>query len=227
MLCELATYQRIPASTEPGPTPGRWPTRPERRRLKPVRGARLTGGEAAGRWLLTVEEPDLRATAGVARGALFNILGNRVYGMRVVDLCAGVGTLGIEALSRGAAHATFVEVRSARAQLIARNCESLGLSDRAEVVTEDADGWVRRRDDILARSQLVLADPPYAAPGPELLVRLLVQVARLAGELPAWDPTVVMEHHRDLVLDDAPGALNCVRVARYGTTVLSFYRRST
>jgi 16S rRNA (guanine966-N2)-methyltransferase len=177
--------------------------------------------------LLTVEEPDLRATAGVARGALFNILGDRVYGMRVVDLCAGVGTLGIEALSRGAAHATFVEVRSARAQLIARNCESLGFSDRAEVVAEDADGWVRRRGDILARSQLVLADPPYAAPGPELLVRLLVQVGRLVGELPAWDPTVVMEHHRELVLDDAPGALNCVRVARYGTTVLSFYRRST
>ena len=134
MLWELSTYHRTPAPPDPGTIPGGGPRRPARRRLRPVRGARLTGGEAAGRWLLTVEEPDLRATSGVARGALFNILGGPVYGMRVVDLCAGVGTLGIEALSRGAAHATFVEVRSARAQLIARNCESLGFSDRAEVV---------------------------------------------------------------------------------------------
>jgi 16S rRNA (guanine966-N2)-methyltransferase len=226
MLWELATHHRTAAPPDPVPRPGRGPRLPARRRLRPVRGARLTGGEAAGRWLLTVEEPDLRATAGVARGALFNILGDLVYGMRVVDLCAGVGTLGIEALSRGAAHATFVEVRSARAQLIARNCESLGFSDRAEVVAEDADGWVRRRGDTLLRSQLVLADPPYASPGPELLARLLLQVGRLAREFPAWDPTVVMEHHRELTLEDAPGALNCVRVARYGTTVLSFYRRS-
>ncbi len=226
MLWELATYHRSPAPSDPGPTPAGGPRRPARRRLRPVRGARLTGGEAAGRWLLTVEEPDLRATAGVARGALFNILGDQVYGMRVVDLCAGVGTLGIEALSRGAAHATFVEVRSARAQLIARNCESLGFSDRAEVVAEDAEGWARRRGDVLVRSQLVLADPPYASPGPELLARLLLQAGRLASEFPAWDPTVVMEHHRELTLEEASGALNCVRVARYGTTQLSFYRRS-
>ncbi|MDA8394592.1 MAG: RsmD family RNA methyltransferase [Candidatus Dormibacteraeota bacterium] len=219
-------HHRNPAPPDPGLATGGGPRRLTRRGLRPARGARLTGGEAAGRWLLTVEEPDLRATSGVARGALFNILGDQVYGMRVVDLCAGVGTLGIEALSRGAAHATFVEVRSARAQLIARNCGSLGFSDRAQVVTEDAEGWVRRSGDIMARSQLVLADPPYAAPGPELLSRLLVQVGRLAAEVPGWDPTVVLEHHRELVLDDAPGALNCVRVARYGSTVLSFYRRS-
>jgi 16S rRNA (guanine966-N2)-methyltransferase len=173
-----------------------------------------------------VEEPDLRATSGVARGALFNILGDLVYGMRVVDLCAGVGTLGIEALSRGAGHATFVELRAARAQLIARNCEALGFSGRAEVVVGDAEGWVRRSSSLLSLSQLVLADPPYAQPGPELLTRLLNRLGRLAEEVPGWDPTVVLEHHRELVLAPALGALHCVRLARYGTTVLSFYRRS-
>lgn len=199
-----------------------------RRRPVPLRispGAQLTGGEAAGRRLLTLNGDGLRASTGLVRAACFNILAERVGGAEVVDLFAGIGTLGLEALSRGARRATFVELQRRRAQMIEANLLALGWSDRSAVVVSDALSWIRANRAALARSSLVLLDPPYGEDGPQLCLAAMRLLGDFAGALADWDPLVVVEHHRGLAVPDQPGALNCVRTARYGTSVLSFYRR--
>ncbi|MGH7706182.1 MAG: RsmD family RNA methyltransferase [Candidatus Dormibacteria bacterium] len=190
-------------------------------------GARLTGGEAAGRRLLTESAPDLRPATGLVRAACFNILGERVLDADVLDLFAGVGSLGLEALSRGARRATFVEIARPRVRLVQANLGALGWSERGEVVVGEALAWLRREDAALARFGLVLLDPPFRERGPELFMAVLRQLGLVAKAVPDWDPVVVGEHHRKLSVPTAAGALNCVRTARYGTSVLSFYRRPT
>jgi 16S rRNA (guanine966-N2)-methyltransferase len=162
---------------------------------------------------------------GVARAACFNILGEVVLGARVADLFAGAGSLGLEALSRGASFVTFVEVGRQRAGLVSANLESLGWADRAEVVVADAISWIRRQTGPLSECRLVLLDPPYRLAGPQLCLDALRLLGAAAGTIPNWDPWVVAEHHRTLPVPAQVGALNCVRTARYGTTMLSFYRR--
>jgi 16S rRNA (guanine966-N2)-methyltransferase len=174
---------------------------------------------------VTEAAPDLRATTGLARAACFNILGEQVMGAGVVDLFAGVGSLGLEALSRGASSATFVELGRQRAKLIEANLASLGWTDRAEVVVGDALSWLRRQQDALTGCRLVLLDPPYRDAGPQLCLDALQLLGSAAASASGWEPLVVAEHHRDLSVPALVGALNCVRTARYGTTVLSFYRR--
>jgi 16S rRNA (guanine966-N2)-methyltransferase len=205
-----------------------WLVAPARRRPSPSRahaGARLTGGEAAGRRLLTVSGDGLRASTGLVRAACFNILAAEVEGAVVVDLFAGAGSLGLEALSRGASRATFVELRRERAQLISANLESLGWTSRSQVVVGDALAWIKGRPPELTQSRLVLLDPPYRDVGPQLCLDAIRLLGGVAAGLGAWNPVVVVEHHRDLSVPDQAGALNCVRTAKYGTTVLSFYRR--
>ncbi|MGH7612065.1 MAG: 16S rRNA (guanine(966)-N(2))-methyltransferase RsmD [Candidatus Dormibacteria bacterium] len=189
-------------------------------------GARLTGGEAAGRRLGTEAAPDLRPTTALVRAACFNILGPQVGGSRVADLFAGTGSLGLEALSRGAAGATFVEVRRSRADLIRMNLERLGYRERAEVVLGDVLAWLDRRSGDLVQTDLILLDPPYSGSGPDLGLAALARMGATARAHSEWTPTVVLGHHRSLSLPERAGALNCVRSARYGSSALAFFRRS-
>ena len=199
-----------------------------RRRQGPLRahpGARLTGGEAAGRRILTSSGDGLRASTGLVRAACFNILALEVEDAVVVDLFAGAGSLGLEALSRGAKRATFVELRRQRAQLIGANLESLGWTSRAEVVVGDALAWIRGRPSVLTEAGVVVLDPPYQDAGPQLCLDAIQLLGETAAVALGWNPVVVVEHHRDLSVPGQAGALNCVRSSRYGTTTLSFYRR--
>jgi 16S rRNA (guanine(966)-N(2))-methyltransferase RsmD len=195
------------------------------RKASTTKGARLTGGEAAGRRLLTLAGEGLRASSGLVRAACFNIMGELVVGAEVVDLFAGIGSLGLEALSRGARGVTFVELQRRRARVIEANLESLGWTGRARVVVGEALSFVRSRPEELAASRLVLLDPPYLADGPQLCLAAVRLLGELAEARSGWDPVVAVEHHRTLSVPDRVGALNCVRTARYGTTVLSLYRR--
>lgn len=204
-----------------------WAVAP-RRRPRPLRahpGTRLTGGEATGRRIMTTSGDGLRASTGLVRAACFNILALEVQDALVVDLFAGAGSLGLEALSRGASRAIFVELRRQRAQLISANLDSLGWTSRAEVVVGDALAWIRGRPSSLMEARMVLLDPPYQDAGPQLCLDAIRLLGETAATMPAWNPVLVVEHHRDLSVPDQAGALNCVRTSRYGTTTLSFYRR--
>src|SRR6202040_2963897 len=104
---------------------------------------RVTAGSSRGRVLKNPAGGSPRPPTSLVREALFNIIGDSIRGARVLDLFAGAGTLGIEALSRGAARATFVERDRACANIVAENLAATGFAQQGDVVSADAIEWLR------------------------------------------------------------------------------------
>jgi 16S rRNA (guanine966-N2)-methyltransferase len=178
---------------------------------------RITAGEWRGRALVTPKGgTNLRPTTSLVRQALFDILGDRIDGANFIDLYAGAGTVGFEALSRGAARVTFVERHRRTLRLVEQTAERLGCAARCRLVAADALAWIRRGPAEIAAADLVFLDAPYKDQG------LLAVLDALGAQSP---PLVVCEHHRAARLPDAVGGLERVRESAYGTTRLSFYRR--
>lgn len=123
---------------------------------------RVIAGTAKGVRLASVP-PGVRPVSDRAREGLFSSIGADVPGADVLDLYAGTGALGIEALSRGADRATFVEQTRAALRTIHQNLDRTRLAERAEVVASEVSAFVSRRRDPGRRFDLVLADPPYDA----------------------------------------------------------------
>jgi 16S rRNA (guanine966-N2)-methyltransferase len=157
-----------------------------------------------------------RPTSEKVREALFQILAHRVDldGVRVLDLFAGSGALGIEALSRGAAHATFVDSGRAALTAIRTNLADLALADRAEVIAGDAVAVAARPGGPYA---VVFVDPPYAS---DLAVRA---VSALPPESLAADAVIVIEHDRRGAPPESLGNLLRTDQRRYGDTWISLY----
>jgi 16S rRNA (guanine966-N2)-methyltransferase len=176
---------------------------------------RITAGAWRGRQVETPPGLGTRPTTSLVRQALFNILGD-VEGAAVVDLFAGAGTVGFEALSRGASRVTFVERDRPTLRLVARTAERLGCDDRCRLVAADALAWVRGRPPEVSAADLVYLDAPYRDTG------VIAVLDALGAQSP---PLVVCEHHRAARLPDAVGGLERVREATYGTTRLTFFRR--
>jgi 16S rRNA (guanine966-N2)-methyltransferase len=175
---------------------------------------RVVAGSVGGRRLAAPPGTDTRPTTDRVREAVFNALGSLgvLHGAEVVDLFAGSGALGIEALSRGAARAHFVESDRRAADVVAANLAELGLADRGVVVRRAVEAAV---DQLPEPVDLVLADPPYAFDGWAGLLD------RLAPKLAA-DAVVVAESDRSLTL---PAGWEKVRERTYGGTVVVFARR--
>jgi 16S rRNA (guanine966-N2)-methyltransferase len=123
---------------------------------------RIIAGALGGRRLALPADPRVRPTADRVREAWMSILAPRIPGSAVLDLFAGSGALGFEALSRGAAHVTLVELSPAALAAIRANAEALGVSDRVTIRRGDAMRFVRRLPP--AAFDLALADPPYSIP---------------------------------------------------------------
>lgn len=178
---------------------------------------RVIAGELGGRRLEAPRGLGTRPTSDRVREALFMSLGE-LGGARVVDLFAGSGALGIEALSRGAAFADFVEAARAPREVLGRNLGTLGLLERSRVWPLRLPGALARLAPALAAAHLVLADPPYG--GGE--ARALLAALGAPGVL-ARGARVVVERHQK---DDVPsrnGALVLVRERRYGETTVNLY----
>jgi 16S rRNA (guanine966-N2)-methyltransferase len=141
---------------KPKPPRGRRPTP-----TKTESPLRIIGGGMRGRPLLTPEDPRTRPMKDRVREAVFNLLGTAVKGMHAIDLFAGSGALGLEALSRGAARATLIERHFPTAGLIRQNVRNLQVEDRALVVGADAFFWVRQDLPDRLLPWLVFCSPPY------------------------------------------------------------------
>jgi 16S rRNA (guanine966-N2)-methyltransferase len=128
---------------------------------------RVIAGTARGMRLGRVPE-GTRPLSDRAREGLFASLGPDVGEARCLDLFAGTGAIGIEALSRGAAHCTFVDRARPATAAIASNLHTTRMEDRAQVVTADVTKWLRRRPADLVPYDLVFCDPPYDLGGPVL-----------------------------------------------------------
>jgi 16S rRNA (guanine966-N2)-methyltransferase len=177
---------------------------------------RVIAGSARGRRIVAPPGFDVRPTSDRVRQATFNALTHRgaVDGARVVDLFAGSGALGIEALSRGADHVTFVESDRTAHQCILGNIEYLGFQEQASVVRSDAPRWAQT---MTGEVDLVFADPPYQFDG---WVPLLASILpHLAND----DSIVVMETGNVPELGEEWTVL---RQQRYSATVMTLLART-
>lgn len=180
---------------------------------------RVIAGSARGRRLAAPPGSDTRPTADRVREALFSILGPPPDGAVVLDLFAGAGTLGIEALSRGAERAVFADHARGAARVLRKNLEELGLAARAEVHVGDATRFAARLGREGRTFSWIFLDPPYAA---GLADAALDAIA--AGGILAPDGTVVVEHDRRAPPGPEHGNLLKADCRRYGDTELTFYR---
>jgi 16S rRNA (guanine(966)-N(2))-methyltransferase RsmD len=186
---------------------------------------RIIAGEHGGRRLAAPPGAGTRPTSDRVREALFSALDAAVVldGARVLDLYAGSGALGLEALSRGAAHALLVEQDPRAVRVIRENVRALGLADRARVVPGRVEQVLGGKPDDGEPYDVVLADPPYPMPGDELSAALaaLVDNAWLApGAF-----VVVERGTRGAGLTWVDG-ITAERSRRYGETTLWYGRRS-
>lgn len=184
---------------------------------------RVIAGEAKGRKLRTVPGRSVRPTADKVKGALFNILTHRVdlSGSRVLDLYAGSGALGIEALSRGAAHATFVEKDPAAARTIRANVATCGFTHRAKLLRTTVERALQLLEASRETFAGVLADPPYAlGAAATVLSRLAASPVLAPG---GW---LALEHHVEEPLPSGLPSLRLIQVRRYGKTALALFEKT-
>jgi 16S rRNA (guanine(966)-N(2))-methyltransferase RsmD len=180
---------------------------------------RVIAGTLGGRRLTAPRGRATRPTSDRVREALFMSL-EPLHGLRVVDLYAGSGALGIEALSRGAEHADFVESDRGTLAVLRGNLDQLGLTDRARVWSLELPRGLSRLAGVLTQADLVLADPPYGGEDARAVL------ATLGRATLTEDVRVVIEHHGKDAIDEQFGGLVRERQRRYGETVVSTYRRA-
>ncbi len=124
-------------------------------------GLRIIGGQLRGRKLLYSGQHRTRPMKDRLREAVFNLIGDDVSGTHAIDLFAGTGALGLEALSRGAVKATLIEQHYPTADIIRQNVSALGVEPQTEIVTGNVFIWAKRRGDLGNAAWLVFCSPPY------------------------------------------------------------------
>ena len=186
---------------------------------------RVITGSAKGRPLATVKGREVRPTADRVKESLFNVIGPRVAGAAFLDLFAGSGAVGIEALSRGATSCTFVELMTPHLKVVEENLKATKLEAGAQLLRRDARAAAADLGQRGVTFDLIFVDPPY---GQELVPQSLEAIAKHGLLRP--DGWVICEHHgKDPVpvRVDAPGnagGLTKFRELVFGETVLSLYR---
>lgn len=182
---------------------------------------RIIAGEARGVRLATPAGRDVRPTLDRVREAFFSMVGPALPGCRFLDLFAGTGANGLEALSRGAAHAGFVESDATARKLIAENVARTKLGDRARVHTLTLPAGLSRlvHDEPY---QFIYADPPHGMTDYAPLLDAIQTHGLLAA-----DGMLVIEHATRTEMPEEIGAFARVRQAKYGATTLSFFQPAT
>ncbi len=186
---------------------------------------RVIAGKFGSRRLQSLPGMDIRPTSDRLRETLFDVLcgGNldRLAGTVWLDLYAGTGAVGIEALSRGAAQVTFVENSRKAAALIEKNLKSLGISRGFAVLTTEVVSGLRKLETCGATAEYIFLDPPYRL---ESEYQSTLQVLA-EGRIVSSSTIVVAEHDRRLDPGDKVGNLARYRALKQGDAALSFYRR--
>jgi len=181
---------------------------------------RITGGKRLGHRIQVPAVSDLRPSQDIVREAVFQILGD-VRNLTVLDIYAGTGAMGLEALSRGAKFCDFVEHEPNACQTIQTNLRGAGLEDTADIYCEEAEKFATEEHP--QKYNLVFLDPPYAA-RPRSVIRNLPGLLSDKG-------TIVYLHNQRIVLDENPDRewiadrLQVADKRRYGATHVSFLKK--
>ena len=176
---------------------------------------RVIAGEFRGRRLKAPSWEGLRPTSDRLRETLFNVLAPRIQGARVLDAFAGTGAVGIEALSRGAAHVTFVERDPRAAALVEGNLRALGVADRYAIIRA---GFAVAAPRLSGPFDVMFLDPPYGADE-------LAGALDAAAPLATHDTLLIVEHATRDAAPAAVGPLVRTRELKQGDSALAFYQR--
>ncbi|MBR5497269.1 MAG: 16S rRNA (guanine(966)-N(2))-methyltransferase RsmD [Clostridia bacterium] len=177
---------------------------------------RVITGTAKGRRLMTLEGEDIRPTSDKVKGAVFNSIQFDIEGRTVLDLFAGSGSLGIEALSRGAAKAVFVDLNRQAVRVVNENLEHCKLKENATVFNGDSLSYLKTTRE---RFDIVFIDPPYNKQLAQKALPLVVKVLNDGG-------IIVCETASDEELPDQIGNYSVVKSDKYSKTRLTIYRYS-
>ncbi|MGI8556646.1 MAG: 16S rRNA (guanine(966)-N(2))-methyltransferase RsmD [Pyrinomonadaceae bacterium] len=180
----------------------------------------ITDGKHIGKFMKTTDSPRVRPTVRRVRETLFKLIFRRVRAGRFLDLCAGAGTVGIEAISRGALLCSFVERSAKMCGIIKKNLESLGVkTGHGEVFQIEAVPFLKQMAKRRRFWDVVFFDPPYDTNYDEVLSYLSRGVGIKPGGM------LVIEHHAEMFFPERLGILTRSRVVAAGETSLSFYER--
>ena len=181
---------------------------------------RIIAGSFRSRTLQAPAGLATRPTSDRLRETLFNVLAPRLEGAVFLDLYAGSGAVGMEALSRGAAEVVFVERAPAAIKVLRANLGRLGITDGLQIVAGSVGGFLRKTE-AGARFDLVFLDPPYEETGE--YATSLGLLGRSAARLLSHGAMVIAEHRRKQQLEDQYGTLKRTRLLEQGDATLSFY----
>jgi 16S rRNA (guanine(966)-N(2))-methyltransferase RsmD len=182
---------------------------------------RIIAGEFRGRVIKSPTDSRTRPTSDRLRETLFNVLAPRIEEARFLDLCAGSGAIGMEALSRGAQHVTFVDRSRKACALIEENLDLLQIPEEStEVQALSAENFVGRPHE--TGWDIVFYDPPYDSD----YGIVLFEFGSPEGNLLNSDGILIAEHHSKHLLPDAAHSLRRWRILKQGETSLSFYERN-
>lgn len=179
---------------------------------------RVITGSARGKQLKELPGLDTRPTTARVKEGLFNIIQFDIEGRRVLDLFAGTGQLGIECLSRGAAHCDFADASPAAMKIIKDNVKACRFADRAQFHQRDFAAVLSAAS---GKYDLIFLDPPY---GNGTLERALEMIADI--DIVSGNGIIVCESPEDQILPELPAPYEMGRSYRYGKIKLTLYRRS-
>lgn len=179
---------------------------------------RIISGSKRGHRLVDWDESGIRPMRDFVRSALFNILADLVVDARFLDLFCGTGSVGLEALSRGAREATFVDRSPGACSIVRRNLDALGFLDQGSILHKDYAIGIDHLERRGKRYDLIFVGPPYDKGLAEAALRLIAEHAILAK-----DGLIITEVRNKTHLDDRYGPLERVDKRIYGDNVLDFY----
>jgi 16S rRNA (guanine966-N2)-methyltransferase len=183
---------------------------------------RVIGGVYRGRRLRTIGGRTVRPTSDRLRETLFNILAPKISGSSFLDICAGSGAVGLEALSRGAASVTFIDRSRTACAVIDANLNALGIKRNVTTLNRDAVSALKRLEQEPARFDVLFFDPPYAS---EIYGQVMKQLSM--GELLSPDAVVIIEHRAKTPPQPEYDKLRLFRTVKQGESALAFYETVT
>lgn len=178
---------------------------------------RVVGGISKGRKLKALKGLNIRPTSDKVKESIFNILGDKIVDAVFLDLCAGTGGIGIEALSRGAKETVFVENNQKAVKLIKENLLLCNLENDSNVICDDAVGFL---DDSDKSFDIIFFDPPYKS---DLFEKAMAVFDR--KEMLNNNGILIIEHNSKTVLQEDIKSLILLKKYKYGDTTLSFYKK--